>query len=226
MITTKEPKIKTKQAESWTDIFSQLPEASEMNLRNRTFADYENVLETVGEASGLRISFDGENIKIMTLSVLHEKYVRFIERLINNLSIRKKIKLLSFGSATMKANKKDRGSEPDCCFYIQNAELVGRKDSIDFGQDVPPDLVVEIDIHHASTAKFDIYKQLEVPEFWLYDGKRMIIYVLDSGNYRATKKSIALPILNDDVLTDFLNRLEKKDQFDVLMEFEDWLEKN
>ncbi len=219
--TVEEPKTDKLQ-----NLFQNLPEASEINFRNRTWSDYENILESVGEASGLRISFDGENIKIMTLSILHEKYVRFVERLVNNLSMRKKIKLISFGSATMKRSEKDRGSEPDCCFYVQNAELVAKMNSIDFSKDVPPDIVVEIDIHHASTSKFDIYSKLEVPEFWLFDGKRMIIYVLDGGSYRATKNSVGLSILTDEILTDFLNRLEDKDQFDVLMEFEEWLEKN
>jgi Uma2 family endonuclease len=224
MITTKEPK--TAQTQTFAELLTQLPEASEINLSNRTWKNYEEILESVGEASGLRISYDGKNIKIMTLSVLHEKYVRFVERLVNNLSIRKKIKLISFGSATMKVSEKERGSEPDCCFYVQNAELVAKKDSIDFSKDVPPDIVVEIDIHHASTAKFDIYSKLEVPEFWLFDGKRLIIYVLDGGSYRATKKSVGLPMLTDEILSDFLGRLEDKDQFEVLMEFEEWLEKN
>lgn len=219
--TTEEPKISQYQ-----QLFTHLPESSEINLRNRTWADYEEIIESVGEASGLRISFDGENIRIMTLSVLHEKYVRFVEMLITTLSLRKKIKVLHFGSATMKKNDEERGAEPDCCFYIQNAELIAKKDSIDFNKDVPPDIVVEIDIHHTSTSKFDIYSKLEVPEFWLFDGKRMIIYVLDGGSYRATKKSVGLPILTDEILTDFLNRLENKDQFDVLIEFEGWLEKN
>jgi Uma2 family endonuclease len=224
MITTKEPK--TTQTQTFAELLTQLPEASEINLSNRTWTNYEEILESVGEASGLRISFDGENIKIMTLSVLHEKYVRFVEMLITTLSLKKRIKVLHFGSTTMKLSEKERGSEPDCCFYVQNAELVAKKNSIDFSEDVPPDIVVEIDIHHASTAKFDIYSKLEVPEFWLFDGKRLIIYVLDGGSYRATKNSVGLPMLTDEILSDFLKRLETKDQFEVLMEFEKWLDEN
>jgi Uma2 family endonuclease len=72
----------------------------------------------------------------------------------------------------MKTSRKHRGSEPDCCFYVQNAEAVARKTTIDFSRDVPPDIVVEVDIHHDSLDKFAIYSMLRVPEFWLYDSKK------------------------------------------------------
>jgi hypothetical protein len=40
----------------------------------------------------------------------------------------------------------------------------------------------------------------------------------------AVKKSLARPILSGDILTDFLNRLQTFDQFDILLEFEKWLD--
>ncbi len=209
---------------NYSEIISRLPAGSDVFLRGQTFEDYEEIIESVGEASGLRISFDGRNVKIMTLSTKHEKYVRLVERLIDNLSMRKRIKILSYGSSTMKSSRQERGSEPDCCFYVQNAELVADKEAIDFSRDVPPDIVVEIDIHHSSMEKFEIYSKLRVPEFWLYDGERLRIYRIESENYVAVKKSLALPILSDAVLTDFLNRLQNSDQFEILLEFEKWLD--
>lgn len=214
----------TAAAVNYYEIVAKLPAGSELILREQTFEDYEEILEEIGEAGGLRVGFDGEIIKIMTLSSTPEKYVRLIERLIDNVSMRKRIKILSFGSATMKASRKRRGSEPDCCFYIQNAEAVARKSAIDFSRDVPPDVVVEVDIHHDSLDKFSIYSALEVPEFWLYDGKKLKIYELENEKYSEIEQSLALPILTSAVLTDFLNRLEKSDQFEILLEFEKWLE--
>ena len=214
----------TADTTDYPGIISQLPAGSDVFLRGQSWEDYEAIVESVGEASGLRISFDGENVKIMTLSTKHEKYVRFIERLIAHLSLRKRIKILSFGSSTMKSSRQERGSEPDCCFYIQNAELVAHKDSIDFSRDVPPDVVVEIDVHHSSMEKFEIYAKLKVPEFWLYDGERLRIYQFENESYRAVKKSPSLPILTDDILTDFLNLLETSDQYEILLDFEKWLD--
>ncbi len=208
----------------YSEITSQLPAGSDIFLRGQTWEDYEEIIESVGEASGLRISFDGRNVKIMTLSTKHEKYVRFIEMIITTLSLKIRKRILHFGSATMKSSRQERGSEPDCCFYVQNAELVADKDTIDFSRDVPPDIVVEIDIHHSSTEKFEIYSKLRVPEFWLYDGERLRIYRFESETYVAVKKSVALPILSDDVLTDYLNRLQNSDQFEILLKFENWLD--
>lgn len=195
-----------------------------MILSDQTFEDYEEILEEIGEANGLRVSFDGELLKIMTLSTRHEKYVRFFEMLMTMLSLRLRKKILHFGSSTMKISRKNRGSEPDCSFYIQNSEAVARKTSIDFSQDVPPDLVVEVDIHHDSLNKFSIYSALRVPEFWLFNGDKLKIYQLENENYAEVEKSLALPILSTEILTDFLNRLENSDQFEVLLEFEKWLE--
>ena len=124
----------------------------------------------------------------------------------------------------MKASRKHRGSEPDCCFYVQNAEAVARKTTIDFSRDVPPDIVVEVDIHHDSLDKFEIYSALRVPEFWLYEGKKLKIYQLEGENYSEVEKSLALPILTAASLTEFINRLDHSDQFEILLEFEKWLE--
>ncbi|MDQ3179621.1 MAG: Uma2 family endonuclease [Acidobacteriota bacterium] len=214
----------TATATNYHEIVSQLPAGSELILRGQTFEDYEEILEDVGEASGLRVSYDGEIVKIMTLSIRHEKYVRLIERMIDNVSMRKRIKILSFGSATMKTTRQQRGSEPDCCFYVQNAEAVARRATIDFSRDMPPDIVVEVDIHHDSLDKFAIYTALRVPEFWLYDSKELKIYQLEGEGYIKIEKSIALPILSAEVLTDFLNRSDDSDQFEILLEFEKWLE--
>ncbi len=214
----------TATAINYYEVVSQLPAGSEIVLREQTWEDYEEILEDVGEASGLRISYDGKIVKIITLSTTHEKYVRFFEMLITTLSLRLKKKILHFGSATMKASRKQRGSEPDCCFYIQNAEAVARKATIDFSRDVPPDVVVEVDIHHDSLNKFSIYSALRVPEFWLYNGNQLKIYRLENDAYTEVESSIALPILTAQILSDFLNRLEKSDQFEILLEFETWLE--
>jgi len=209
---------------NYSEITSRLPAGSDVFLRGQTFEDYEEIMESVGEASGLRISFDGRNVKIITLSTKHEKYVRLVERMIDNLSMRKRIKILSYGSSTIKSSRQERGSEPNCCFYVQSAELVADKETIDFSRDVPPDIVVEVDIHHSSMEKFEIFSKLRVPEFWLYDGERLRIHRFESENYVAVKKSLALPILSDDILTDFLNSLQTSDQFEILLKFEKWLD--
>ena len=111
-------------ATNYYEIVSKLPAGSELILSDQTFEDYEEILEEIGEANGLRVSFDGELLKIMTLSTRHEKYVRFFEMLMTMLSLRLRKKILHFGSSTMKISRKNRGSEPDCSFYIEIRKLL------------------------------------------------------------------------------------------------------
>ena len=211
------------QAETIVEMIERMPADSVLIQHGVGWDDYEELLEAVGEASGLRISYDEGTLQVMTLSQKHEKYSTLIERMIDRLSSFMRVKVLFYGSTTMRKRKKQKGVEPDACFYVQNAELVGTKEEIDFNNDPPPDVVVEIDIHHESISKFPIYAGLGVPEFWRYDGATLTIYHLKEEEYVAAGASLALPLLTGAVLTEFLARSPKEDQYDILLAFEAWL---
>lgn len=181
-----------KSALKLLEIVELLPEDATLTLRNRTWRDYENLTERVGEAGGLRISFCEGELKIMTISSEHENYERLLQAMVSMLSARLRIKTYSFGSATMKKSRDEKGSEPDCCFYIQSADKLGKRIRIDFDSDPPPDVVVEIDIHHESLSKLPIYAAFGVPEVWRYDGRKLFIYKLQNNEYvEIEKKRIA-----------------------------------
>jgi Uma2 family endonuclease len=209
---------------NYREVIEQLPADSSLILQNISWEEYEEVLEIVGEASGLRITYDEGTLQIMTLSTEHESLSDLIQDLVRLLSIRLRIKILSFGSSTIKKQRADKGVEPDGCFYVQNATLIGNKTRLDFSSDPPPDIVVEIDVHHESLSKFDIYAELGVPEIWRYDGKMLTIYHLEGGQYGTTAQSTALPMLSSDTLTQFLKRGQQEDQYETLLAFEEWLQ--
>jgi Uma2 family endonuclease len=211
------------KAENLVDLIEIMPADSVLTQHGVSWDEYEELLEAVGDASGLRISYDEGTLQIMTVSFKHEKYVRTIERLVDVLSLRLRIKVLFYGSATMKKQRKKKGVEPDACFYVQNATLVGTKDEIDFNTDPPPDVVVEIDLHHESLSKFPIYAALSVPEIWQYDGDAVTIYQLRDEQYVALEASLSLPVFTNAVLTEFLARTPKEDQHDIVLAFEEWL---
>ena len=210
-------------AETIVEMIDRMPADSVLIQHGLGWDDYEEVLEAVGEASSLRISFDDGTLQIMTLSQRHEKYSTLIERMVDRLSSFLRIKVLFYGSATMRKSENQKGVEPDACFYVQNAPLVGTKDEIDFNTDPPPDVVVEIDLHHDSISKFPIYAALGVPEFWRYDGSTLAIYHLIEGQYQPSEASQSLPLLTGAVLTEFLDRIPKEDQYEILLAFEEWL---
>ena len=205
-------------------IVKKLPEEMDLTFGNATWNDYETLIDEVGEASGLRISYSLGNLKIMTLSSLHENYSALVQNIILQISMQKRIKILFYKSSTMKVNKELKGVEPDGCFYVQSADKLPDKLRIDFNADPMPDIILEIDIYHDSKSKFDIYASFGVKEIWRYDGKCFQILDLQKdGEYKEIKRSKSLPILTAKVLTDLLNQSGEKDQYEIMLGFEEWI---
>ena len=209
---------------TWTEIIERLPADSQITLRKITWDEYEELLDQVGEAPGLRISYDEGTVQIMTLSPEHENYAEFISGLMRLLSARLRINIRFFGSTTIRKHRRSKGNEPDACFYVRNAPLIGNRVQLDFAVDPPPDIVVEIDIHHDSTAKLPIYAALGVPEVWRYDGYALTIQRLEQGQYVETEASPSLPLLSSRLLTDYLARLHTVGEFQSLLAFDEWLQ--
>jgi Uma2 family endonuclease len=205
-------------------LVEQLPEDAILIFHNVSWEDYEELLAQVGEARGLRISFNDGTLKVMTLSAEHEKYAIFINRLVSAISFRLQINVLFFGSATMRKRKKTKGNEPDACFYVQTAAVIGNRIVLDFAVDPPPDVVVEVDIHHDSRDNYPIYAGLGVPEIWRYDGQQMTIYHLQEADYVIAEGSQALPMLSSRVLGEYLNRMTQDGEFKAILAFDEWLQ--
>ena len=219
------------QIASYYEMVSQLPEAASVTFHDVSWDEYEELLEQVGEAPGLRISYDNGSLCVMTISSEHEKYASFINSLTTAIKLRLRIDILAFGSATMRKRKRKKGNEPDACFYVQTASLIGNRIHLDFETDPPPDIAVEIDVHHDSRSKFPIYSALGVPEIWRYDGQEMSIYHLakDAGEIEASlyveqDTSAALPMLTAQLLTEMIERMRTDGELNALLAFDEWLQ--
>lgn len=212
------------QTANYFAVVERLPEATVVIFNDVTWDDYEELLAQVGEASGLRISFNEGILKVMTLSPEHEKFVRFIDRLVSTLSLRLRINVLFFGSATMRKKKKNKGNEPDASFYVQTAAAIGNRIQLDMAVDPPPDVVLEVDVHHDSRDNYPIYAALGVPEIWRYDGHEVTIYHLEQDGYVSAKISKALPVLTPGVLTEYLMRMQKDGEFKAILAYDEWLQ--
>ena len=166
----------------------------------------------------------------MTISSEHEKYAFFINSLTTVIKLRLRIDILAFGSATMRKRKRKKGNEPDACFYVQSAALIGNRIQLDFEIDPPPDIAVEIDVHHDSRSKFPIYAALGVPEIWRYDGRVMTIYHVaeaareSESAYIAQDASTALPMLTATILTEMIERMRTDGELSALLAFDEWLQ--
>jgi len=140
------------------------------------------------------------------------------------ITLRLRINILSFGSATMRKQGERKGNEPDACFYVQTADQIGNRLSLDFATDPPPDTAIEVDVHHDSRDKLPIYAALGVPEVWRFDGKAVAIYLLEHLGYRESQTSLALPILTNRLLTDTLVRVGSEGELKALIAFDEWLQ--
>ena len=133
-------------------------------LRNISWQTYQALLKDVEEQPGIRMTYDRGLLEIMTPLDPHESYKKLLGRFVEALTEELNVEIRSLGSRTCNREDLARGLEPDQCYYIQNEQVVWDKDQIDFHQDPPPDLVIEIDITSSSINRLELYADLGVPE--------------------------------------------------------------
>src|SRR5437016_10649422 len=96
-----------------TQMISPTEESSKVDLlppdavliqQGVSWDEYEELLEM----GSLRISYDDGTLQIMTVSQKHEEYSTLIERIVDLISLRLRIKILFYGSATMRKKLKQK----------------------------------------------------------------------------------------------------------------------
>ena len=90
--------------------------------------------------------------------------------------------------------------------------MAGR--TVNFQDDPPPDLVVEVDITHTDIDKLSLYAALGVPEFWRFNGKEWQIYQLQNGHYEEQEVSPIFPFVPKARLYEFLT-LARQDEIEA-----------
>jgi len=175
-------------------------------LEGVTWETYERLITEHGERSGTRFTFDEGVLQIMVVSSRHEIPNRTLATLVEVLAEEWGVDIARLGSMTFKREDLQKGFEPDSCFYIQHADVISGKKEIDIKVDPPPDLTIEVDITSESLNRFPIFASVGIPEVWRFDGTRVIFYRLESGSYLETSNSQALPKLDAESATQFLEQ--------------------
>lgn len=213
----------TPQAADYKELIERLTPGALLTLPGMSWETYEDILEMVGEAPPLRISYNEGAIQIMAISHEHDFFAACLEQMMGAIRSVRRTRILIFGGPTLKRQTKLKGVEPDASFYVQSAAALGNKFRLDLEIDPPPDIIVEVDIHHQSQSKFSLYAALGVPELWRYDGTKLTLYQLQNEQYQEVPASPALPLLTQQTLTDFLQRCQSEGQYEALLAFEEWL---
>lgn len=191
-------------------------------LNDISWNEYEMFLKDFEERAGWRLAYDGGKLEIMPPTLEHDYYSFSFHNFVLAYCEQFDITLEGAGSTTFRRQFLEKGVEPDECFYIQSAEkIIGL--NFDSKEYPIPDIAVEIDVTTESLDKFPIYTALEVPEVWIYDGKTVSFYQLESDNYHQISHSRALPLLWAEKLTEFLETSKTKGQTAALKSFRQWL---
>jgi Uma2 family endonuclease len=161
---------------------NQNPGEKRLLLTDISWEGYLQILDALPQTRAVRLTYDDGLLEFAMPLEKHEFYNELIRVFVRTLIELMDLSIKSMGSTTMNYPGQRKGAEPDCAFYIQNQSVVKGR-SVDFSQDPPPDLVVEVDITHTDIQKNKFYANLGVPEFWRFNGKVWQIYQLQSGEY-------------------------------------------
>ena len=188
-------------------------------IRGVSWEAYMQILNALPQARGSRLIYDDGVLEITMPLEDHEFYGRLIERFILTLVELLNLRLKTMGSTTMNYPYLKKGAEPDNAYYIQNQPLVKGR-NVDFAQDPPPDLVVEVDITHTDIQKNQFYASIGVPEFWRFNGKVWRVYQLQEGVYVEVETSPTF-LVPKEWLYQFLEQA-REDEIEAVQSLRAW----
>jgi len=189
-------------------------------IRGVSWDGYLQILQALPQSRGSRLTYDEGILEITMPLEDHEFSGRLIECFIRTLIELMGMRIKTMGSTTMNYPLLKKGSEPDNAYYIQNQPLVKGR-NVNFAQDPPPDLVVEVDITHTDIDKNKFYATIGVPEFWRFNGKVWLIYQLQDGDYVEVPSSPTFPQVPKERLYAFLEQA-KDDEVDAVRSLRSW----
>lgn len=190
-------------------------------LSNVPWETYEALAEV--DRGGTRLAYDRGILEIMSPSLEHERVKKLLGRMIETFTLELDIPISSGGSTTLKSQMKEKGVEPDECYYVANEPRIRGRDDFDLTVDPPPDLAIEIDITSSSMDQLGLYAALGVPEVWLCDGTGVRIFELQAdGTFAPRPQSPAFPLLAVDVVERFLRDRNQVDETTWIRRFRDW----
>ncbi len=197
---------------------SQLLPEKRVAVFDISWQAYEQILNALGQNRGTRVHYYQGVLEIMTPLEAHESSSENIGILIHILTEELNLNIKSLASTTLKISDKKTGAEPDKCYYIKNEPAVRGK-TVNLNQDPPPDLVLEVDITHTDINKKQLYQDIQVPEFWRYNGKTLTIYILERGEYKESENSLTFPILTKAIIYAFISHCRNNGETQAKREF-------
>src|SRR6266852_3904445 len=197
--------------------------AETLVLQNVWWNSYDRLLRAL-EGRHLRLTHAKGTLEIMAHEDEGTSYL--LGRFVDVLTEEADMPVKAGRSTTFRRRKKEKGLEPDNCYWIANEKKVRAKKKINLKVDPPPDLALETDITHSSLDRLAIYAALGVPEVWLFDGQKMTFLILGpEGEYIEARASPTFPFLQPQHLLRFLATSAHQDENAVVKSLRAWVRK-
>ena len=146
--------------------------------------DYERLLAIRGEKAVPRITYVEGELELMSPSWSHERIAAVLGLLVAVFAAESEIPLSNVGTWTIKKRRNRRGLEPDECFVL-GIEKKKR-----------PDIAIEVVLTSGGIDKLEVYRKLDVPEVWFWEGAKLQVYILRNERHEPAAKSTLLPSLD------------------------------
>ncbi len=173
-------------------------------LEHVSWETYESLLADYVDQSAPHFTYDRGKLEIVSPLTTHEEDNRTLAMAVEVIAETWSVNLRNIGSMTFKREDLLRGFEPDTGFYIQREEQVRNRKQIHLAVDPPPDLVIEIEVTNAAIPKLPLYAEVGIPEVWRISEDRVTILTLQSDHYQEGVASVALPAVDNEIMSSFL----------------------
>jgi Uma2 family endonuclease len=201
------------------------PPGRAVRLTDIDWPTYSRLLRVFAERPGVRLTYDRGDLEIMAPSMEHEDDGRFLGLVVFVLTEELGLPLKQGGSTTLRRRLKNRGIEPDECFWIANARQMAGRRRLNLRTDPPPYLAIEVDGSHSSMDRLAIYAALGVPGVWRLEDDTLTFLALGpGGTYEGVPVSRTFPTATTAELLSFLQKARNAgDVNTVIREFRDWV---
>lgn len=181
---------------------------------------YKKILQALGDAPRVRVTYDRGRLEIMTTGHEHESLKTLMGRLLEVYMDEAQMTFQGGGAETFNRKKLDKGFEPDECYWIANHRTMLGVKRWDPRSHPPPDVAVEVEISHGLIRRLPIYAAIGVPEVWWYHDDGIEILLLQPGTrYQASPSSPNFPCLAPKTLLQFVRLAPTMPTSDILRNF-------
>jgi Uma2 family endonuclease len=157
----------------------------------------------------------------MSPSRLHERVNRLFCLFLSRITRAFGLEVVALGSTTLRRPEVFKAVEPDSCFFIGSPSAV--RMALRRGDDLSPNLAIEVDVTRKSLDRLPIYATLDVPEVWRYSGGTIEVYLLRNDEYEKSPASRLFPRLPVAELARFLDLRDRMGDNEIGDAFRAWL---